>query len=93
MRKTAPKVEDTTDFYDYTKAVQQPSYNSLALLETIKAEMNLKNDAALARLLKFNPSVISKLRHNTLPVTPLILLRVVEATGWTTKKARAALGA
>lgn len=81
------------NFYKHEDASQQPSYNPQAFIHAIKTHLNLKNDAAVARALQFTPPVISKLRHKSMPVTPLIMLRVIEATGWTVKQARKALGA
>jgi len=58
------------------------------LLDGIKAELELKNDAALARLLKVQPSVISKLRSKRLPVTAETILRVHDMVGWEISKIR-----
>ena len=58
------------------------------LLDGIKAELELKNDAALARLLKVQPAVISKLRAGRLPVTAETMLRIHDMLGWEIKKIR-----
>jgi plasmid maintenance system antidote protein VapI len=51
------------------------------LLDTVIEHLNLKNDAALSRVLDVAPPVISKLRHGKLPVSALLLLRLHDATG------------
>lgn len=49
-----------------------------ALLDCLLARGQLKNDAALSRLLEVAPPVISKLRHNRLPLGALLVLRINE---------------
>ncbi len=46
----------------------QESYNPNHLLDILLGKMQLKNDAALSRLLEVAPPVISKIRHHRLPV-------------------------
>src|SRR5471032_812695 len=45
----------------------QESYNPNHLLDILLGKMQLKNDAALSRLLEVAPPVISKIRHHRLP--------------------------
>jgi DNA-binding transcriptional regulator YdaS (Cro superfamily) len=52
-----------------------------AMLDTLIAEMRLKNDAALARRLAVAPPVVSKLRHGKLPVGASILISAHEESG------------
>lgn len=51
------------------------------LLDAVLDYMNLKNDAALARLLGIAPPIISKIRHYKTAVSPRFLLRLYDATG------------
>lgn len=51
------------------------------LLEYLKREFDLKNDAALARKLEVAPPVISKIHHGRLPVGASLLLRMHEEFG------------
>jgi plasmid maintenance system antidote protein VapI len=52
-----------------------------ALLDKLLIIGELKNDAALAKLLDVAPPVISKIRHRTLPVGPAITIRIHKAYG------------
>ena len=56
----------------------QAIYNPNYLLDELIKRLNLKNDAALARLLEVAPPVISKIRHHTLPIGATILIRMHE---------------
>lgn len=49
-----------------------------ALLDILIARGQLKNDAALSRLLEVAPPVISKMRHGRLPLGALLLLKIHE---------------
>jgi plasmid maintenance system antidote protein VapI len=60
--------------------IEQPSYDPNRLLDALIEKMNLKNDAALSRLLEVAPPVISKIRHRRLPVGASLLIRMHEAT-------------
>lgn len=50
------------------------------LLDALIERLNLKNDAALSRLLDVAPPVISKLRHGALPIGPTMLIRMHEVS-------------
>ena len=56
----------------------QESYNPNHLLDILLGKMQLKNDAALSRMLEVAPPVISKIRHRKLAVGATILLRMHE---------------
>ncbi|MES3022719.1 MAG: helix-turn-helix transcriptional regulator [Pseudomonadota bacterium] len=53
----------------------------------------LKNDAALCRMLDVSPSVISKSRRGSTPITPDLMLRMHEKMGVPIADMRAALPA
>ncbi len=55
-------------------------YDPGRLLDVLRSTMKLKNDAALARTLGLSPPVISKIRHQQIPVGPSTLLRMHEVT-------------
>jgi hypothetical protein len=55
-------------------------YDPGRLLDVLRSTMRLKNDAALARTLGLSPPVISKIRHQQIPVGPSTLLRMHEVT-------------
>ena len=60
---------------------QPKPYDPNAMLDTILAKMQLRNDAALSRLLEIQAPVISKIRHHRMPVSGALLVRIHEATG------------
>ncbi|MFK3741049.1 hypothetical protein [Massilia sp. TN1-12] len=67
-------------------------YNPNHLLDILLAKMQLKNDAALARMLEVAPPVISKIRHNRLPVGASLLIRMHECTGMSIRDLRDLMG-
>ena len=62
------------------------------MLNAVLELKDLKNDAALARALKIPPYVISKVRSNTLPVGPALLVRLHEFTGLPTRELKEMAG-
>jgi hypothetical protein len=59
---------------------KETGYNPVNLVDTLLRELQLKNDAALARILRVDHSILSKVRHNRAPVTAGLLLRMHETT-------------
>jgi plasmid maintenance system antidote protein VapI len=59
------------------------------LLDALIEKLNLKNDAALSRLLEVAPPVISKLRHGALPIGPTMLIRMHEVSDLGIREMRA----
>jgi plasmid maintenance system antidote protein VapI len=55
-------------------------------------KMELKNDAALSRLLEVPPPVISKVRHRRTPISAAILIRMHEVSGMTVRELRNIMG-
>ena len=70
----------------------QPEYDPDNLLDSLLKKLELKNDAALSRVLDVAPPVISKIRHRRLPVGASILIRMHEVSGLTVGDLRALLG-
>lgn len=60
--------------------MQSHRYLSHPLLDFLLDSRQLKNDAALCRLLGIMPPVISKVRHGR-PVSPELILRIHEKLG------------
>ena len=56
------------------------------LLDTLIAEHQLANDAALAKFLGVLKPVISKIRNKKLPVTAERILQIHDETGWEIKR-------
>lgn len=67
-------------------------YDPDRLLDTLIELMQLKNDAALARMLEVAPPVISKIRHRRLPVGASLLIRMHEESGLTIGDLRYLMG-
>ena len=64
-------------------------YDPNRVLDAIISKLRLKNDAALSRVLEVAPPVISKIRHNTLPIGATILLRMHEESEYSIRELRA----
>ncbi|WP_420106867.1 hypothetical protein [Herbaspirillum huttiense] len=65
--------------------------SAATLIDNVIDRPGLKNDAALARELWTYATVISKIRNNRIPVGPLMILRIHEATGWPTRQIKAVI--
>ena len=70
----------------------QKSYNPNHLLDSLRGNMQLRNDAALSRMLEVAPPVISKIRHHRLPVGASLLIRMHEVTGMSIRDLRDLMG-
>lgn len=70
----------------------QQTYDPNRLLDALIERLNLKNDAALSRLLSVAPPVISKIRHARLPVGASMLIRMHEETGLSIRELRDLMG-
>jgi 2-methylcitrate dehydratase PrpD len=70
----------------------QDTYDPSHLIDTLRERMQLKNDAALSRLLEVAPPVISKIRHRALPVGASLLIRMHEVTQMSIRELRALMG-
>jgi hypothetical protein len=64
-------------------------YDPNRVLDAIINKLRLKNDAQLSRVLEVAPPVISKIRHNTLPIGATILLRMHEVSDFSIRELRA----
>jgi len=60
------------------------------LLDTLKAEFNLKTDSALSWMLCLPPSSLSKIRSG-MPVSAERILQIHDATGWEIKRIKGLL--
>lgn len=56
-----------------------------AIIDKLIDVMKLKNDAALSRALSYPPPVVSKIRHNRLPIGPSFILRAHLVSGMDAK--------
>lgn len=62
------------------------------LLDTMIAELELKNDAALCKLLELDKGQISKLRNGKLAVNATHILYIHDVTGWEIKRIKQLAG-
>lgn len=69
-----------------------PPFDPNRMLDAVIARLNLKNDAALCRVLEIQPPIISKIRHGRLPVGASILIRLHEETGLHVRELRNLMG-
>ena len=83
---------DSKKYYSWDMA-NNPDYDPVALLTAVSKKLGAKNDARLAVLLELGPPAISKIRNKSGAVSPFILLRMAEATGWTISVLRTILRA
>jgi hypothetical protein len=67
-------------------------YNPNRLLDAIIEKLELRNDAALSRVLAVEAPVISKIRHGKLPVGGVLLIRMHEACNLTIRELRDIMG-
>jgi hypothetical protein len=70
----------------------QLKYDPNRLLDTLIEKLHLKNDAALSRALEVAPPVISKIRHNRLPVGASLLIRMHEVSEMSIRDLRYLMG-
>lgn len=63
--------------------------NPNGLLDALVSKLNLKNDAALSRFLEVAPPVISKIRHNRLPIGDSMIIRLLDRDIMTLQEIRA----
>jgi hypothetical protein len=68
------------------------AYNPDNLLNALIERLELKNDAALARLLEIAPPLLSKIRHRRLPVGAALLIRMHEVSGVPVRELRNLMG-
>jgi hypothetical protein len=74
-------------------ATEATKYDPNRVLDAIIEKLQLKNDAALSRALEVAPPVISKIRHNTLPIGATILIRMHEISDFSIRELRALMAA
>lgn len=72
--------------------LHNPAYDPNRFLDWLQAELNLRNDAALARVLAVAPPALSNIRHGRLSVGPSLLLRVHDLTNLPARTLRQQMG-
>src|SRR5438445_13320011 len=87
-----PIMTNSTDDTNETLLEEQVKYDPNRLLDTLIEKLHLKNDAALSRALEVAPPVISKIRHNRLPVGASLLIRMHEVSDMSIRDLRYLMG-
>jgi plasmid maintenance system antidote protein VapI len=62
------------------------------LFDYVIEKLGLKNDAALCRVLEVAPPVVSKIRHDKLPVTARMMIKIHEVSGLSIREIKIFLG-
>lgn len=70
----------------------ETQYDPNRPLDTLLGKLNLKNDAALSRMLEVAPPVISKIRHHRLPIGASLLIRMHEVSDISIRDLRDLMG-
>lgn len=73
-------------------SARRNTYDPNALLDTLIVRLQLKNDAALSRLLEVGPPVIGKIRHKQLSIDSSMLIRMHEISDLTIRELRYLMG-
>ena len=67
-------------------------YDPNHFVDQLSARLKAKNDAALCRQLGISPPLISKIRHQRLPIGASLLIRAHEVTGMAIAELRMLMG-
>lgn len=68
------------------------SYDPSNLLDQLRTKLQLKNDAALSRLLDVKPPLLSKIRHRRQSVSASLIIRIHDTTGIAVRDLRDMMG-
>ncbi len=67
-------------------------YDPGRLFDALEAQLKLRSDAALARVLEVPTPLVKLMRARDIPVTPELLIRAEEVSGWTGRMLRDLMG-
>lgn len=79
-------------FAPQTVGTDNPHYDPVALLDTLIGLLAVKNDRQLAQRLCVQASLICKVRHRRVAVSPALLISMQEETNLTFRQLRALMG-
>ena len=68
------------------------SYDPGRLFDALEGHLQLRSDAALARALEVPTPLVKLMRAREIPVTPEILIRAEEVSGWSGRLLRDMMG-
>lgn len=75
--------------------ISQPvtdGYDPGRLLSALRSKLRLRSDNGLARALEVPGELIQKVRSLEIPVTPELLIRMEEVSGWSGRQLRDLMG-
>ncbi len=67
-------------------------YDPGRLLSALRSNLGLRSDNGLARALEVPGALIQKVRDGEIPVTPELLIRMEELSGWSARELRDMMG-
>lgn len=67
-------------------------YDPGRLFNALQARLKLRSDAALARVMEVPTLLVKLVRLREIPVTPELLIRMEEISGWTGRQLRDMMG-
>ena len=73
--------------------LKSKDYNPKALIDHVKKKLGVKRDYELVKIIGFNASVISKVRHKRKLLSAELLLALHDATGIPIKEMKQMMGA
>jgi len=82
-----------TDLKKRAELLKSEHYNAKALIDHVKKNLGVKRDYELVRIIGFNASVISKVRHKRKLLSAELLLALHDATGIPIKEMKQIIGA
>ena len=74
------------------KSASSDGYDPGRLLSALRSRLKLRSDAGLARVLEVPSELVSCVRARAIPVTPELLIRMEEVSGWSGRELRDLMG-
>lgn len=72
--------------------ISTDGYDPNRLFNALILSLKLRSDAALARVLEVPAGLVRKVRQMEIPVTPALLIRMEEVSGWSARNLRDLMG-
>ena len=82
-----------TELQKRADLLRSEQYNPKALIDYVKQHLGVKRDYELVKIIGFNASVISKVRHKRKLLSAELLLALHDATGISIKEMKRLMGA
>jgi hypothetical protein len=72
--------------------IHSDGYDPGRLFSALQAHLKLRSDASLARVLEVPAPLVKLVRAREIPVTPELLIRMEEVSGWNGRELRDMMG-